>query len=286
MNTLPVWISALRPKTLSAGASPVLLGICLASAEGKIAPHISLCLLLTALSIQITTNLANDYFDGIKGADTPLRKGPTRVTSSGLVSLCSMRVAIVLAIACTICCSIPLLIQGGAIVISLVALALLLAISYTAGPFPLSYLGLGDLFVLLFFGPIATASSFFLLRGYHSWQAAVWGLVPGLLSTAILCVNNTRDEKEDRLSGKKTLVVRLGKRFAIGEYTTCLALALLLPFCLCHTPHHPYLSLLSLPLALMCLHDFIQGNAYNKLLAKTGLLTLLHSGICSLCILL
>ena len=185
--------------------------------------------LITALCIQIGTNFANDYYDCLKGADTSTRIGPRRMTQAGLISLSKMKLATFLTFSCVALLSFYLTARGGPVFTLLTTLSIACGILYTGGPKPLAYLGLGELFVLFFFGPIATAGAAYLQTLTFSWEAVVLGFTPGLLSTAVLVINNLRDIENDRRAGKKTLAVRYGKRFTQYEYTILIALGCLLP---------------------------------------------------------
>lgn len=220
-----IWFQAIRPKTLIASTSPILIGLAFAYKEGFFSPFYALMTLLVSLGIQITANLANDYFDYEKGADTIHRKGPIRVTQAGLVSPQKMKQAVLLTVLLTSLLSSFLILKGGPLVAVLSSLSILLALGYTTGPFPLAYLGLGDLFTLFFFGPVATAGTYFLQTNTLSSETFAAGLGCGLISTAILTVNNVRDIEEDRIADKKTLPVRFGKTFGQWEYTVCLLCA-------------------------------------------------------------
>ncbi len=234
--------------------------------------------LLTALGIQIATNFANDLFDFLKGADTSERKGPVRVTASGLISVAQMKLATFSLMMVTAACGSVLIFRGGMVIAYLIALALLLALGYTAGPFPLAYLGLAEFFILIFFGPVATGSTYYLQTLQLSPKAFLAGLAPGLISCSLLIVNNLRDSAEDKQSNKKTLVVRFGKIFGKWEYALCLYIALLIPLLL--APKHLLVLLClscSLPVVLLTREVFRNEDpyAYNPLLGKTGqLLTL------------
>lgn len=238
MASLSTWIRASRPKTLIAGLSPVL--ICTVIVNPKAFPvWMLVCVLaLTALGIQIISNLANDYFDCLKGADTPERKGPTRVMAAGLVSQREMQWAIRISVGITALSGSILVFQGGWLFALLLALAILLAILYTGGPYPLAYLGLGDLFVFVFFGPVAIGSAYLLLTGRWDLTPFIVGLAPGALSTALIAINNLRDVEEDRAADKNTLIVRLGKGFGKGEIIVCLLIPLIVPLFFLHS--HPF----------------------------------------------
>ena len=267
-----IWVQACRPKTLIASIAPIFLGTTWAFREGYFHPMIFLFTLLTTLGIQIGTNLTNDYFDGIKGADTSLRKGPVRAVAAGLVSLKTMRRAILGTLTVTGVLSFYLIWHGGLVIALLSTLSLLLALAYTAGPYPLAYVGLGDLFVLFFFGPIAVSGTFFLQSKFFSWPAFILGFGPGLLSTAILTINNLRDKDEDAKVKKQTLCVRFGKTFGKIEYITCMIVAALLPLFLGY-----FSSLFILVPGFFLIRQLNDEEKYNSLLAKTGGLLFIYT---------
>ena len=218
------WVLAARPKTLTAAVVPILVGSALAW-RMRVLPTdlltnsetvfdknlvIVICSLLASLFIQIATNLVNDAIDFKKGADTEKRIGPQRVTQSGLFSGKQvMRMAFVF-FALAILCGIPLLQIGGWPIFWIGVASLLMGYGYTGGPFPLAYLGLGDLFVILFFGLIAVGGVFFLQTHTLPLAALIAGLQVGLHCTVLIAINNLRDVHGDKLVGKKTLAVRFG----------------------------------------------------------------------------
>ncbi len=280
MHALRIWTLATRPKTLILSVSPVLIGTTLAVTEQRFQFALFLFTLLTALGIQITANLANDYFDFLKGADTSTRKGPLRVMQAGLVSIDAMKAAMALVALGTAACGCYLIWVGGWCIATLLLLSLLLAFLYTAGPYPIAYLGLGELFVLPFFGPIATGATYYLQTGSFSGTAFVLGLSPGALSTAVLIINNMRDVEEDRVADKKTLPVRFGKTFGMYEYAACLALCLLTPLFFVFS--HPFAALYLFTFfpalktyRLLC--DNRDPHELNALFGKTGQLLLLFT---------
>ena len=223
--------------------------------------------------MQIGTNLANDYFDFVRGADQADRQGPTRVMQAGLVSASSMKRAIISAFGITALFGCFLILHGGIIMAGLVAIAILLGLAYTAGPFPIGYLGLSEFFVVFFFGSLAVAGTYFLQTGVWSSEAWLLGLAPGLLSCAILTVNNLRDVEQDRAAGKKTLVVRLGKWFGKAEYLMFILAAMAIP--LLFIDQHPLslLCWLSLPPAIPLMVTICKASEpkdIGELLPKTG----------------
>lgn len=280
MNRVQVWTHAARPKTLVAGISPALIGTALCISEGHFNIALFLFTLLTGMLIQIGTNLANDYFDFIKGADTSERKGFLRVTQAGLVTPASIKRAIALTFTAAFFCGCFLIAKGGISIAMLLILYILLSILYTAGPYPLAYLGLGDLFVFFLYGPGAVLITYYLQVGSFSWKALIAGCAPGALSMAILIVNNVRDIDEDRAAGKKTLPVRWGRAFGKAQYVFAIVLALVPAFL--YYSSHPFclLTLLILipgiPLirSMICNRDPRQ---LNQLLGKTAQLLWLYT---------
>lgn len=213
-----VWWVAARPKTLWAAVAPVLMGAALAAGDGAFHLPAFVAALWGAVWIQIGTNYANDLYDYLKSADTEERLGPLRVTQAGLVTPEQMKKAMWIAFALAAGAGIYLIYRGGWPLLAIGTVSILLGVLYTAGPVPLAYTGLADLAVLLFFGPVAVAGTFYAITLKFSGQAVLAGLGPGMLSVAILTVNNLRDMENDRRAGKKTLAVRFGKGFARAEY--------------------------------------------------------------------
>lgn len=229
MATKALWFAATRPKTLIASISPVLIGTFYALSKGYFDIAIFISSLITGISIQIGTNLANDYFDGKKNADGKNRIGPTRLTGSGLVKDKEMQFAFSLAFfIATLACSY-LVYRGGLIILFLLVLAIMLGIGYTAGPISLAYLGLGDLFVIAFFGCVATSMTAYLQTGIFEAKTLILGLCPGFASTSILTITSLRDVPQDRKVHKKTLPVRLGEFFGKCQYASMLIGASIIP---------------------------------------------------------
>jgi 1,4-dihydroxy-2-naphthoate octaprenyltransferase len=274
-----VWIQAARPKTLWAAVAPVVMGSAMAAADGAFHGPSAALALLGALLIQVGTNYCNDYGDFRKGADTLARVGPVRATQAGLVSPTAMLWATVLVFALTALVAILLSLRAGWPVLVVGAASILSGVVYTAGPRPLAYVGLGDLFVLFFFGPVAVGGTYFVQARAWSSEAALAGLAAGLLSCAILTVNNLRDVETDRVAGKRTLAVRFGKNFSRGEYVACVVLALLVPVALWLATGRAggllgCLAVLpAVPAVLGVLRN--DGAALNPYLGRTGLVLLL-----------
>lgn len=212
------WIEAARPKTLPAAVIPVMVGTALAAAHrtadyGKAA----ICLGF-ALLVQIGTNFANDYFDFVKGADTAARVGPRRAVAAGLISPRTMLLATWLVLGLAFLVGLLLVREGGWILLPIGVVSIGCAIAYTGGPFPLGYNGLGDVFVFIFFGLVAVDATFYVQAGELSADATSCAAAVGLLAANILVANNYRDAETDARAGKRTLVVRFGRKFAVWQY--------------------------------------------------------------------
>jgi 1,4-dihydroxy-2-naphthoate octaprenyltransferase len=209
---------ALRPKTLTAALVPILVATALVRAEGReILWWVSACALLSSIFIQIGTNLVNDAIDFKKGADTASRIGPQRVTQSGLLTSRQVMTGAAICFFAAFLLGIPLVIHGGWPIVLIGTASLLLGYAYTGGPFPLAYKGLGDIFVILFFGLIAVMGTYYLHTGGVSQGSAVAGLQVGFLATVLIAINNLRDFRQDGLVGKRTLAVRFGLTFSRVE---------------------------------------------------------------------
>lgn len=224
-----IWLLAVRPKTLPAAAAPVVVGTAAAFSDGAVRWGPALAALLGALLLQIGSNLANDVFDYKKGADATGRLGPVRVTQAGLLTPGQVLAGMWLTFGLAALIGLYLVWVGGWPIVAVGLAAIVSAIAYTGGPFPLSYHGLGDLFVFIFFGLVAVTGTYYVQAGAVS-SLAVWVAAPvGLLVVNILVVNNLRDIDSDRAAGKKTLAVRLGAGGARAEYMLLLALAYAAP---------------------------------------------------------
>lgn len=252
MISLVNWVEIARPKTLIASISPICIGAVLAKGSPLFSYDIFFAILLSGIFLQIATNFANDLFDGKKGADT-LRIGPRRAVASGLISERAMIFALCITLLIASLFSSLLIPIGGYKVIIFLLLGILIAIFYTAGSYALAYLGLGDVIVFFFFGPIATAFTYYLLTSDFSYSSVFAGLAPGAMNTAILVINNLRDHQFDALVNKKTLVVRLGKDFGILEYKICMGIAIATPLLFVHSTYSTHLCILSILFPLIAL---------------------------------
>lgn len=282
MNSWQVWLAAARPRTLPAAASGVIMGSALAWADGSFRVLPALAALLIALLLQIGSNLANDVFDFERGADTPSRTGPVRVTQAGWLTPRQIKRGMWMVFGLAAFLGLYLAWLRGWIVIVLGLAAILSAIAYTGGPFPLGYYGLGDIFVFLFFGLMSVTGTYFAQTGSVS-GAAWWMSFPvGLIVTAILVVNNLRDLENDRAAGKHTLAVMMGAGATRFEYVLCIAAAyLLLPLLvfLHIVPWFALLAWLSLPVAVRSTRTVLdqQGSSLNLALSGTGQTALAYS---------
>jgi 1,4-dihydroxy-2-naphthoate octaprenyltransferase len=276
------WLLASRPATLTAALAPVAVGTACALHAGGLRVGPALAALLGAVFIQLGTNYANDVFDFEKGADTAERLGPLRVTQAGLLRPAEVRRGMVLAFALAACAGLYLAFAAGPWVIAIGVASILSGVAYTGGPYPLGYHGLGDLFVLVFFGLVAVCGTAFVQVGAVP-ALSVWAALPvGALATAILVVNNLRDAPTDARAGKRTLVVRLGRTAGLLEYALLMCVSYLVPVALIlggALGAAGLLPLLSAPLALRLIGQVIraQGAALNPLLGGTARLLLLYS---------
>ncbi len=232
-----LWAQAARPRTLPAVVVPVVLGSLLAYREHSFSMLVFFACLSFGVLIQIGTNLANDLFDFLKGADTESRIGPLRLTQAGLISVTQMKFATALELLCATLVGLRLAWIGGMPMLAVVICSVSLALLYTAGPFPIAYHGLGDVFCLIFFGPVPLGVTYYLHTRTISPSALITGASLGLLSTAILVVNNIRDCDTDRAAGKSTLVVRFGRGFGRLEFSALLISASVLSLLLLFFPN-------------------------------------------------
>jgi 1,4-dihydroxy-2-naphthoate octaprenyltransferase len=285
---IKIWIDAARPKTLWASVAPVLIGTAMSYADGDWEPFIMLITIFSAIMIQIGTNFANDFYDHKKGADTSDRIGPVRATGAGLVKPGVMRHAYILAFSLAALAGAYLITRGGWPIFVIGFLSILFGILYTGGPFPLGYKGLADIFVLVFFGPVAVGGTYYLQTQSINLTVILAGLSPGLIATALLSVNNLRDIHTDTKAGKKTLAVRFGAIFVRVEFLITILLACVMPlFLLVLNPNHPYslmailVILFALPTIKNVLFDDISPEL-NSALANTGKILLVYSIVFSL----
>jgi len=223
------WILAIRPRTLTAAAARLLLGTGLAIGHGEFRLLPALAALAGSFLIQIGTNLANDYYDFVRGGDTEDRVGPARVTQAGVFKPDTVRNAAFGVLGLALIPGIYLVAVGGIPILLIGIASLVCAVTYTAGPFPLAYNGLGDLFVFVFFGLVAVGGTYWVQALAFGPEALVAGAGMGAMATAILVVNNLRDIETDAMAGKRTLAVRVGPIWTKREYFLLAGLAMLVP---------------------------------------------------------
>jgi len=268
------WLLAIRPKTLAAAVAPVVVGTGLALGHGAFRPLPALAALAGALLIQIGTNLTNDYYDFKKGADTAERVGPLRVTQAGLVAPQTVLRAAVGTFAAAIAVGGYLVLAGGWPIAVIGVLSVASGWAYTGGPYPLGYNGLGDVAVFVFFGLVAVTGTYFVQAGAAPPSAWLASIPVGAMATAILVVNNLRDQATDARAGKRTLVVRFGERAGQAEYVAMLAVAFAAPVALWVAGASPWclLALGSIPLAAPPLSKVLRakGPALNPALGETA----------------
>lgn len=281
-STWKAWLLAIRPRTLPAAAAGVIMGSALVWRDGFFRLDAALACLLTAILLQIGSNLANDVFDFERGTDTPERSGPVRVTQAGLLTPSQVKTGMAVVFALAAVLGLYLAWLGGWAIILIGIAAILSAIAYTGGPFPLGYYGLGDLFVFIFFGFAAVAGTYYVQAGFVSVAAWWMAIPPGLIITAILVVNNLRDLENDRKAGKRTLAVMLGERATKVQYLFCMVVAYsVLPIAVSTgvISWSALLAWLSMPLAVRAAGVVLtrQGRPLNAALAGTGQTALLFS---------
>lgn len=229
MPRYKVWLMASRPRTLPAAAAPVLLGTGLALGDGGMRIWPALAALMGALLIQIGTNLANDYYDHVRGGDSEDRVGPVRATQAGLLPPKTVRNAAFFVLGLALLIGFYLVDIGGMPILIIGIASLLCAVAYTGGPFPLAYHGLGDVFVFVFFGLVAVGGTYWVQTLAFGPEVLLAGAGMGALATAILVVNNLRDLETDARAGKRTLAVRLGMLGTKVEFGFLVVLAFSVP---------------------------------------------------------
>jgi len=285
-SKLNSWLLASRPKTLLAAVVPVMVGSALAISMGKFFLPYSLVSLLCSILIQIGTNFTNDLYDFLKGSDTTKRKGPRRVLASGLITVKEMRFAIILVFGVTFVLGLYLVYSAGLIILWVGILSIFAGIIYTAGPFPLAYNGLGDVFVFLFFGIVGTMGTFYLHTQEISMLALLVSIPVGALITNILVVNNFRDVDEDRVANKNTLAVIMGRAFSKWQFIIMITLSYLTSIILFLKFNYSYwilLPFLTLPIAVLLVKmlNTLKSEELNKTLELSakfaGLFGLLFS---------
>jgi 1,4-dihydroxy-2-naphthoate octaprenyltransferase len=274
-GSLGSWILAARPATLTAAFAPVAVGTACAWDAKAFRADAALAALVGAFLIQIGTNFANDLYDFQKGADSEERLGPLRAAQAGLLGSAQLRRGIVVTFLLALGVGIYLTWIAGPAVIAIGLASMAAGLAYTGGPFPLAYNGLGDLFVMAFFGFVAVCGTAFVQAGYVPGTAWAASIPVGALATAILVVNNVRDLEGDRRVGKRTLVVRLGRTGGVGEYALLLAAAYGTPIAMLLSDRSGawvWLPLLTLPWGVRLFRSLVRdrGSILNRTLASTA----------------
>jgi 1,4-dihydroxy-2-naphthoate polyprenyltransferase len=279
-TSLQAWMLAIRPKTLPAGAVPVILGSALAAVDGQFRFLPALVALICALGIQVATNFINEIYDFRKGADTAERLGPTRTVAAGIISEKTMIKVSASLVGTVFLLGLYLVYTSGWPILVVGLLSLLFAWAYTGGPYPIAYSGLGDLFVFVFFGLVAVGGTYYVQADALSLPVLLAAVAPGAFSVNILLVNNIRDIATDRTVGKMTLPARIGGEWARKLYIALTVVAFLVPALLFLNGYSPWgmLSLLSAPLAFSMIRQLYEseGRELNNVLAGTGKLMTLH----------
>ncbi|CEA09047.1 1,4-dihydroxy-2-naphthoate octaprenyltransferase [Arthrobacter saudimassiliensis] len=277
MATAAQWIEGARPRTLPMAVAPVIIGSAAAYGLDAFKPVNAVLALLVAVLLQIGVNYANDYSDGVRGTDD-VRVGPLRLTGSGAAAPRQVKYAAFASFAAALLAGLALVLLSQAWFLLLVGVGCIAAAwGYTGGRNPYGYLGLGDVFVFVFFGLVATLGTTYTQAGTVDWAAVVGAVSTGLFATALLMANNVRDIPTDREVGKRTLAVRLGDEAARISYVMMLALAVLLPLLI--APDRPWvlLVLLLTPACLMPSWLMLRGKKRKSLipvLKQTGLINL------------
>ncbi len=286
MSKFSIWLNATRPKTLPAGLAPVMIGSSIAYYHNSFDWWLVILMSVLSVLIQILTNFINEIYDYKKGADNHSRLGPQRAVASGLVSVRQMSVVSIVLATIIFAAGMILVYHSGWIILVIGLLSLLFAYSYTGGPYPLAYNGLAEPFVFLFFGLIAVNASYFVLTGKINEIAIISSIMPGLLSTNLLLVNNLRDVDTDGAIGKYTLAVKIGKENSRHLYLILNFIVLFIPILLAIKLFTFWMLLPMLLVPLLVLITiriyFSEGKALNKVLAMNGLTILLNGILTSL----
>jgi len=282
---LGAWVAASRLRTLPASLAPVLIGAAIAYGDGAGHALAALAALLGAALIQIGANFANDYFDFVKGADTAQRIGPRRMVQAGLVRPQTMLRAALLAFGLAALVGLYLAARGGWPIVAVGLASILSGVLYTGGPAPLGYRGLGDVFVLIFFGPVAVAGTYYVQALELDWRPVAAGIGPGLIAMAILVVNNLRDIETDAAAGKRTLAVRFGVAFSRWQYGLAVLGGCLSPLVFLASGDArigvaaPLLTLVAAAPVARAVWTRRDGPALNRALADTGKLLMLYAAL-------
>ena len=265
------WVLASRPRTLLAAVVPVMVGSALAISQNKFTLILSLIALICSILIQVGTNFTNDLYDYLKGTDKEDRIGPRRVLVSGLISKSEMKIGIITVFGFAFLLGLYLVYAAGIVILIIGVVSIIAGLAYTAGPYPLAYNGLGDVFVFAFFGIVGTTGTYFLHLHEFSLLSLLASVPAGALITNILVVNNYRDIEEDREANKYTLAVKLGKKFTRFQFINSITISYLILFIIYFKYDFTYwifLPLISLPVAakLITMLHKLEGKDLNKTL--------------------
>ena len=274
-NSIKAWILAARPKTLAAAATPVLLGCALAYTDGAFQWIPALLCFLFAFSMQIDANFINDYYDFLKGSDREDRLGPERACAQGWITLSAMKKGMIITTLLSCVWGLLLLNYCGLEMIPVGMLCVLFAFLYTAGPYPLAYHGWGDVLVIVFFGFVPVGCTYYTMAHDWTWNVTIACAACGLVSDLLLMLNNYRDREQDKISGKRTLVVRFGE--PAGRWAYLILGILAVGLCSFYA-FNGYVLASLLPLVFLIPHfttwremvRIFQGKALNVVLGKTA----------------
>jgi 1,4-dihydroxy-2-naphthoate octaprenyltransferase len=281
-RTIKIWLLATRPKTLPASVMPVIIASALALSN-KSFDYVTFALtLIESLLIQVITNFVNEIYDYKRGVDTNERTGPSRAVADGAISVKAMVAASVALTVITLILGLYLVIakDGGLFILGIGLSSLLLAYIYTAGPKPISYLGISEIFCFLFFGVFAVLGTYYLQVHKITLEALITSLGPGFFSTNILGTNNIRDMQTDLKAGKMTLAVKIGRKKAIALYIVFNVFAFITPFILTLLIKNYWvlLPIISFPFSIYLIRNLIKysGPELNRVLAGTGQLLIMY----------
>lgn len=286
-TTLSPWISAARPRTLPLALSSIWLGSFLAAFYGEFSWHVVIWASITTIFLQVLSNLANDYGDSVHGADSIHREGPKRAVQAGLITARAMRTGMIVFGLLSLVSGVYLLYSSVGFVkevffffLGLGLLAIVAAITYTSGSNPYGYAGLGDVSVFIFFGLVGVLGTFYLHAQWLHWELLLPAAASGLFSTAVLNVNNIRDIESDRLAGKRSIPVRIGRAKAVGYHAFLIGggvVAAVVYVLLNYQSPWQFLFLLSLPLLLknlQAVRQYTTAAALDPYLKQMALSTL------------
>jgi 1,4-dihydroxy-2-naphthoate octaprenyltransferase len=265
------WLLASRPRTLLAAIVPVMVGSALAISQNQFTPLLSIIALLCSILIQVGTNFTNDLYDYLKGTDKEDRVGPKRVLISGLISVYEMKIGIIAVFSLAFLLGLYLVYSAGIVILIIGVISIIAGLAYTAGPYPLAYNGLGDVFVFVFFGIVGTAGTYYLHLHEFSLLSVLTAIPVGALITNILVVNNYRDIDEDREANKYTLAVKLGKKFSRFQFVNSIVISYLVIFIIYFKYDYSYfifVPIISLPIGIKLIKmlQTLEGEQLNKTL--------------------